>query len=197
MASLESSSTQKRGVAVFQLARCLLACWCSRVSPSCAHVVVTVVMIVVAAAAAKDASAAGGGGALAILQVEKPSGDDGDWGGSRPGAPRSRAPVLLPRPRGPVAASSALSVSGGRSTGSAAVAAGAGRGGVTTRPGMRRRVGLLGSGPQRRRYGGATAASVREASAGPCPHDSRWRSGPWSMGRTRRAQHRAGHSSRC
>jgi hypothetical protein len=73
-----SSSTQKRGVAVFQLVRCLLACWCSRVSPSCAHVVVTVVMIVVAAAAAKDASAAVGDGALAILQVEKPNGDGGD-----------------------------------------------------------------------------------------------------------------------
>jgi len=35
-------------------------------------------MILVAAAAAEDASAAAGDGALAILQVEKPSGDDGD-----------------------------------------------------------------------------------------------------------------------
>ena len=47
-------------------------------SLSCAHVVVIVVVIVVAAAAAEDASAAAGDGALAITQVEKPSGDDGD-----------------------------------------------------------------------------------------------------------------------
>ena len=71
-----SSSTRKRGVAVFQHVRCLLACWCLRVGPSCARVVVTVVVIVLAAAAAEDASAAAGDGALAILQVEKPGGDD-------------------------------------------------------------------------------------------------------------------------
>ena len=58
-------------------------------------------------------------------------------------------------------ASSVLSVGGGRSGGSAAAAAGADRGGVATRPGMHRRVGLLGSGPQRRRYGGATVALRR------------------------------------
>ena len=45
-------------------------------SPSCAHVAVTEVMIVVAAAAAEDAVAVADDGALAILQVEKPGGDD-------------------------------------------------------------------------------------------------------------------------
>jgi hypothetical protein len=37
--------------------------------------------------------------------------------------------------------------------------------------------------------GGATAALRRPQCErlGPCPHDSRGRSGPWSMGRTRRA----------
>jgi hypothetical protein len=57
------------------------------VSPSCAHVAVTVVMIVVAAAAAEDSVAAADDGAFAILQVEKTSGDDGDWGGAQPGVP--------------------------------------------------------------------------------------------------------------
>ena len=56
-------------------------------SPSCARVAVTVVMIVVAAAAAEDSVAAADDGAFAILQVEKTSGDDGDWGGSQPGVP--------------------------------------------------------------------------------------------------------------
>jgi hypothetical protein len=57
------SSTQKRRVAVFQHLRCLLACLCSGLSPSCVHVVVTVAMIVVAAAAAEVASVAAGDGA--------------------------------------------------------------------------------------------------------------------------------------
>ena len=75
-----SSSTQKRGADVFQHLRCLLACWFSGVSPSCANVLVVVVMAVVAAAAAEDAPAAAGDAALAILQVEKPSGDGVDQG---------------------------------------------------------------------------------------------------------------------